>query len=61
MRTLATASRASVAAFIAWQRRDRILALDYHPAGGDCCDAWAALQVMWATLARNCSCNGRRF
>ncbi|MEO8050629.1 MAG: exosortase/archaeosortase family protein [Acidobacteriota bacterium] len=40
-----------VAAFIAWQRRDRILALDYHPAWwGLSVMAWAALQGYVGTL-----------
>src|SRR6202163_4463453 len=40
-----------VAAFIAWQRRDRILALDYHPAWwGLGVMAWAALQGYVGTL-----------
>ncbi len=40
-----------VAAFIAWQRRDRILALDYHPAWwGLAVMAWAALQGYVGTL-----------
>ena len=40
-----------VAAFIVWQRRDRILALDYHPAWwGLAVMAWAALQGYVGTL-----------
>jgi exosortase len=40
-----------VAAFIAWQRRDRILALNYHPAWwGLGVMAWAALQGYVGTL-----------
>jgi len=40
-----------IAAFIAWQRRDRILALDYHPAWwGLGVMAWAALQGYVGTL-----------
>ncbi len=40
-----------VAAFIVWQRRDRILALDYHPAWwGLGVMAWAALQAYVGTL-----------
>src|SRR6266404_3568269 len=40
-----------VAAFIAWQRRNRILALDYHPAWwGLGVMAWAALQGYVGTL-----------
>jgi len=40
-----------IAALIAWQRRDRILALDYHPAWwGLGVMAWAALQGYVGTL-----------
>jgi len=40
-----------VAAFIAWQRRERILALEYHPAWwGLGVMAWAALQGYVGTL-----------